>query len=216
MSSLSQTTSIKSFEHVNVVPIIRTAKALPAALAITATLLYAMQAMIAIDAEPIAEEPTKPLVDIYLKEMVLETQHLEKPEPIEPPSVEPDFPKFVAPISDGGEVLPIPGVGEVNLTADDIQIGMDTGGAIPHIQVAPKYPSRALTRGIEGFVDVQFDVTEFGATENIRVLRAEPEGVFERSALQAVKRWKYKPMMQDGESVGSPNHRDRIRFKLQK
>lgn len=55
------------------------------------------------------------------------------------------------------------------------------------------YPARAAAAGVEGWVEVQFDVTTAGAPENLRVIAAQPPGVFDSAALAAIKRSRFTP-----------------------
>jgi protein TonB len=59
------------------------------------------------------------------------------------------------------------------------------------LAVEPQYPPSAVSRGIEGFVEVSFTVTALGLVENANVIGAEPPGVFEQAALAAISRWRY-------------------------
>jgi TonB family protein len=81
--------------------------------------------------------------------------------------------------------------------------------------VAPSYPDRAREREIEGWVDLEFTVNKDGTTSNGVVKAAEPEGVFDRSALQAVERWRYEPRVVNGQVVDQRVHA-RLRFQLEK
>lgn len=90
------------------------------------------------------------------------------------------------------------------------------GQMVPIIRIAPQYPQAAAARGLEGYVDVMFDVTAMGTTENIRILEAVPSTIFNRSVLKAVKGWRYKPNVVDGSPVATPNVRDRVRFNMEK
>jgi protein TonB len=66
--------------------------------------------------------------------------------------------------------------------------------------VAPVYPADMRKARIEGTVTLIFVLNEQGAVEDPRVQRASrPE--FERPALDAVRKWKFKPGMKDGEPV---------------
>lgn len=58
--------------------------------------------------------------------------------------------------------------------------------AIPIFRVDAVYPSRALMQGIEGFVDLIFDVDEIGATKNIQLIASDPPRTFDRAASKAV------------------------------
>ncbi|MFL0796306.1 MAG: TonB family protein [Cellvibrionaceae bacterium] len=96
------------------------------------------------------------------------------------------------------------------------KIGMGDGALMPFYRVPPRYPERAITRGIEGYVDLVFDVTPTGATTNIRVTYAEPVGYFEKAATKAIKRWKYKPQVVDGLPQAARDQATRLEFQLEK
>lgn len=76
------------------------------------------------------------------------------------------------------------------------------------------WPERATRLGIrEGWVLVEFDVSETGGVENARVIDAAPHGVFEASALRAIGRWCYRPALQDGSAVTRTGTRVRLSFE---
>lgn len=85
---------------------------------------------------------------------------------------------------------------------------------IPLIRTTANYPSRALARGIEGFVELSFTVDRFGNVADPIVLNAVPEGIFERAALQSIERWKYSPAMNNGMAVETHDVRQRIVFQI--
>lgn len=85
---------------------------------------------------------------------------------------------------------------------------------LPIVKVAPIYPDRALKEGIEGDVLLEFVVTETGAVRDAVVLEANPSGVFERAALKAVLKFKYKPRIVDGRPVETTGVRNRIAFEI--
>ena len=62
-------------------------------------------------------------------------------------------------------------------------------------KVDPKYPRRALERGIEGKVTLQYDVSNKGHVVDPIVLEAKPPGIFNRAALNAILRYQYKPFV---------------------
>ncbi len=86
---------------------------------------------------------------------------------------------------------------------------------IPLVRIKPRYPMRALSRGIEGWVRVEFTITETGTVKNAKVVESQPDSVFDRAALKAVARYKFKPKIIDGKAV---EHRAvlPIQFKLSK
>ena len=98
--------------------------------------------------------------------------------------------------------------------------GADTGASdgefLPIVKVAPNYPRRAAAKGIEGYVVVEFTVTALGTVENPRVIEADPQGVFDREALAAVSKFKYKPKVENGQPVAVPGVKNVIRFELEK
>jgi protein TonB len=81
--------------------------------------------------------------------------------------------------------------------------------------VAPQFPDVARARGIDGWVDLQFVVGSDGAVSDVAVVGAQPVGIFEQAALDAVHRWRYQPVMHDGHAV-SQHARVRLRFTVQR
>jgi len=73
---------------------------------------------------------------------------------------------------------------------------------------APAYPDRARERGTEGWVDLEFTVTNDGSTRDIVVRSAEPAGTFDIAAISAVRRWRYEPR------VAEQRVEARLRFRL--
>ncbi|MDM3869862.1 TonB family protein [Porticoccus sp. W117] len=82
--------------------------------------------------------------------------------------------------------------------------------------VAARYPREALEKELEGYVDVIFDITITGTTTNIRVLAAEPARVFNRNAIKAVRKWRYRPQVESGKAVMVTDVVARIHFELEK
>jgi len=80
--------------------------------------------------------------------------------------------------------------------------------------VAPQFPIAARTRAVSGWVDVQFIVKVDGSVEDIAVVRAEPAGLFEESATEAVHKWRYRPILRNGQPINQ-RARVRVRFALQ-
>ena len=66
-------------------------------------------------------------------------------------------------------------------------------GPIPISRQNPAYPFGALSRGIEGSVLLEYVVDARGRVVSPRVLEATPPGVFDRTALEALSRWRYEP-----------------------
>ena len=81
--------------------------------------------------------------------------------------------------------------------------------------VAPKFPDIARAHNIDGWVDLQFLVDTDGAVTDVKVVGAQPVGIFEQVALDAVHHWRYLPQMHDGKALGQ-RARVRLRFTVQR
>ena len=90
------------------------------------------------------------------------------------------------------------------------------GEYLPIVKVAPLYPQSASSRGIEGYVLLEFTVTETGATADPIVIESQPKGVFDQAATKAVLKFKYKPRVENGLPIRVPGVRHVITFKLDK
>jgi len=81
--------------------------------------------------------------------------------------------------------------------------------------LAPQFPDVARKRGLDGWVDLQFVVGSDGAVSDVAVVGAQPVGVFEQAALDAVRHWRYQPVLRAGQTV-SQHARVRLRFTVQR
>lgn len=67
-------------------------------------------------------------------------------------------------------------------------------------QVAPTYPTELKKAKVEGVVTLLFVLDETGRVEDPRVENStRPE--FEKPALEAIRKWRYRPGMKDGQAV---------------
>jgi len=80
--------------------------------------------------------------------------------------------------------------------------------------VPPEFPRSAREKSINGWVDVQFLVRTDGTVGDASIVGAQPVGIFEQSALDAVRRWRYRPVVQGGQPVSQHTH-VRVRFAMQ-
>lgn len=81
------------------------------------------------------------------------------------------------------------------------QPGGPESEVMPLNDVSPEYPRYALQRGIEGHVKLAFTINRAGAVENVRVIEASPQNVFEREARRAAVRWRFAPRTEGGLAV---------------
>ena len=140
---------------------------------------------------------------------------IRKPEPQPPPVEPPVSPPRPEPGGRGVEILPPTPLEPAPPDGELVGNYLDDGTYLPIVRVAPTYPRRALTRGIEGWVLVEFVVTETGTVRDPVVLVAEPPGFFERAAVTAVLKFKYKPKVAGGKPVAVSGVRSRIVFEME-
>ena len=86
---------------------------------------------------------------------------------------------------------------------------------IPLVRINPDYPPRAQTRGLEGYVTVQFTITATGTVKDAIVVEAQPKGIFDDAALKAIARWRYNPKVEGGVAVERVGIRVRLVFALE-
>jgi protein TonB len=185
----------------------------------TFLLFMIMQSVIKSDRNPFTDAFDGKIVDFVRLD---EDQELElkkrKPDPPPPPDEPPpDMPK---PEFDSSDVSQGVDIGAVNVDID-LNIGgiggfSSDGEYLPIVKVAPVYPRRAQTRGIEGYVLLEFTVTRTGAVTDPVVLESKPPGIFDRSAMNAAVKFKYKPKVVNGEAIDVAGVRNRITFELEK
>ena len=86
--------------------------------------------------------------------------------------------------------------------------------AQPIKRVEPTYPASAINENQEGYVVMEFDITETGTTDNIKVIDSIPKGVFDDSAMTALKEWHYKPRIQGGQALRQTGLLVQLDYKL--
>lgn len=79
--------------------------------------------------------------------------------------------------------------------------------------VQPRYPTQARRSNQEGWVVVSYNIDTDGNVNGVKVLDAQPRHLFDREAVDAVERWKFKPATRGGVPVQA-SRQQRIVFKL--
>ena len=95
-----------------------------------------------------------------------------------------------------------------------IDLGKD-GGIIPIVTIAPNYPRKAAIAKIEGWVEMEFTITETGTVINPKVTKSKPVRIFDREAIRAILKYKFKAKIVDGVAM-TQVATQRIDFKLAK
>jgi protein TonB len=188
-----------------------------------------MSAMVSQGRSQLADSTLVQLVDFVRPEPVEEPEPKrlrEPPPPPEPPPVMQPLPKVE---------LPQPNALPPRLRAPkvslDLPLQLDGGPYLgdmlaesgpgvmlardltPLVTPPPFYPRKARVRRKEGYVEVEFTVDKQGGVRDIRVIAANPSGLFERAAKRAIGRWKFEPQRVGGEAV-AVRARQRVEFKL--
>jgi TonB family protein len=99
------------------------------------------------------------------------------------------------------------------LVAAEAPETLEGDNVVPRFRQPPVYPERALHAADEGWVQLEFDITDMGAVENVRAL-ASNDKVFEPSAIASLQRWRYVPRFENGVPVRANGARTTIVFCL--
>ena len=141
------------------------------------------------------------------------------PEPPRLPETPPEVPPL--PRMSPGEVSATPvNIGDPEVDAaprigGSINLGVGEGDYLPIVKVAPIYPQRALSRGIEGYCVVQYTVTRNGTIRHPVVIEDQcTSSLFHKAALDAARKFKYKPRVIDGEAIEVPGVQNRFTFRI--
>src|SRR5438309_6500102 len=78
-----------------------------------------------------------------------------------------------------------------------VSLGVSQGLLIKKVQ--PNYPPLARQARIQGTVLLQAEISKDGAIENLRLISGHP--MLAPAAIEAVKQWRYKPYVLNGEPV---------------
>jgi protein TonB len=185
----------------------------------TLSLLFVMQLLIVLGESAITKEKTRHTLEFVRvkrnENLNVEEQTPDKPD--KPPDVPPEVPPQDTDTVD-------PNAPSVNIPPPSVNNNVDIGGPggmnvaegdyLPIVRVAPVYPARALSRGVEGYVDMSFTVTTAGTVKDPIVLFST-SSLFERAATRAVLKFKYKPRVTDGIPVEVSGVKTRISFEIE-
>jgi len=188
-------------------------------LAVTLSLLFIMHLLIEHAEDAINKERTRYQLD-FVRIKRNETLNVddytpEKPPP--PPELPPEIPPqdmdSIDPNAPTINIAPPPVVADV-IVGGPGSMNIAEGDYLPIVRVAPVYPARALSRGIEGYVDMSFTVTTAGTVRDPIVLFST-SSLFERASTRAVLKFKYKPRVVDGVPVDVSGVKTRISFQIE-
>lgn len=188
------------------------------AIPVAGGLFFIMQYLIASADPKIDDQKRTRLPDIFMPDVEISTNLAEtkpdKPDEVDEPPPDLSTPDLemdmnleainMAPAHSVELVI----VGTGGLSASD-------GEYLPIVKVAPIYPRRAQTRGIEGYCIIEYVVTRSGAIRDPQVVDCQPSGVFERASLRASLKFKYKPRVVDGEAIEVAGVQNKFTYELE-
>lgn len=201
----------------------RLVAAIAAAVVATFAIFLIMQKLIASGATELSPEGERHVIDfVRVKEQEKIKQKDRKPEPPPKPEKEPPKPEMpqntdmdLSPNTQGMSVAKVAFQSDIDISAG-ISSGAGSGEYLPIVKVDPVYPRRALRRGIEGYAVVEYTVTESGSVKDPKIVEADPPGIFDRVAIDAAKKYKYRPKMMNNKPMAVSGVRTIIWFKLDK
>jgi|TARA_B100001778_G_scaffold226110_1_gene187737 protein TonB len=192
------------------------ASAIPIAALITVFLFLVMQALVSSNEFDLGEETASINISFLRQLQDTETQTAKKKPNRPEQEQEPDPPEMDIPETPrpemSSESVSTPDFGGPQFGAFSASTDADV---LPIVKVPPQYPRRATQRGIEGWVLVEFTITETGAVINPIVIDADPPGIFNRSAMRTIVKWKYKPRIVGGKAVPRPGVQHLITYELE-
>lgn len=186
---------------------------------ITLALFWIMQALVGV-AYQLRDPKPPPVVDFVR----LKRDAAPEPKKREMPNrAPPEAPPPPLQITPSNQLDPGEGVAEIlgGLdTSAEIEAAATLGGGgsdrdvVPLVRIEPQYPMRAAQSGIEGWVVVRFTISAAGTVKDAVVESSDPRSVFDEAALQAVRKWRYSPKIEDGVPVERPGITLRFDFDL--
>ena len=194
----------------------RYASAVTSGTLITFSLLWVMQTLI--DLQPGAQSEPR-------QRHALDWVYVPKPaDPVKPDQPDIDKEKLTTVLptpatgapgsSETGIPVSIPTTSPGPVANGPVTLGVPDNPLITIVRVQPTYPPAAEQRGLEGWVDVRFDVTANGLVTNV-VVTGSSHGIFERAAIKAAERFRYKAPVIDGVPQAVTGINYRFRFDME-
>ena len=189
--------------------------------AVTTTVLFlVMQYLVQGNEVPLEEKSMRKIADIVMGDSEIEVNAKEK-KPDKPQEAEEQPPEIEQPElqdmdvnADGINIMPSLKT-DLNLTQGPGLLASD-GEYLPMAKVQPQYPRRALSRNVEGYCIVEYTVTKAGSVRDSVVIDCSPKGMFERASVKASLKFKYKPRVENGETVEVSGVRNKFTYRLAK
>jgi protein TonB len=190
------------------------------AMAVTLSLFWLMQYLIETADRTLNDDGAGNLVDFVRvkRDEAIERRQLKpkKPPPPESAPPQPPTPQLdnLNPNAEKIAISAVPVETDIEMTGG-FSLGVGEGDYLPIVKVAPIYPNRALTRGIEGYCVVQYTVTRQGTIKDPVVIETQcTSTLFHRASVNAALKFKYKPRIMDGEAVEVPGVQNKFTYEI--
>lgn len=202
----------------------------PLGILVALSLFYLMYFMISSGSGDLRKAENVTVVNFIRlqKEEIIETRKRAIPKKPPPPKEPPPPPKMKL------SKAPAPNAPDLKMEMPDITtpgmkggpfLGAMSGGVVVPlnsdgdivalVRIAPQYPRKAAMDKKEGWVKVAFTITKTGTVKDAKVIDSKPRRLFNRAALKAILKWKFKPRVVDGK-VMERQAEQVIEFKLSK
>lgn len=199
-----------------VVSLLRYPIAIGVGLGLNIVMFWTMNSLTNVKFDIQAVEATRIEFTRMVRDTQTETRREEKVER-EPPPATPDLPQIsVNTSSVESSLVTMTPVVDTSSAIQGININATSDrDVVPLVRINPDYPQRALSRGIEGWVQVQFTITETGSVTDAVVVASDPPNIFDDAAIKAILRWRYNPKVEDGVPVSRVGMQTILRFNLE-
>ena len=190
------------------------------AAAVTLSLFWVMQYLIATADRSLNKDDTSSMLDFVRikRDESIQRRQLKPKKPPLPEAAPPQPPTpqldDLNPNAEKIAISAVPVETDIEMTGG-FSLGVGEGDYLPIVKVAPIYPNRALTRGVEGFCVVQYTVTNLGTTKDPIVVESQcTSSLFHRASINAALKFKYKPRIIDGTAVEVPGVQNKFTYEI--
>ena len=199
---------------------------------VTLALFYLMQALIQGADSALTDDKIGNLVDFVRikQDPDLQTKKRKPKKPPPPDEPPPDVPPQNFNLNVDQAAFSMQGMNAgIVIQVGSGGFGISVGEYLRIVKVQPQYPRRALSRGMTGWVIVEFTVTDKGTVRDPFVVENcgwiknvrnsgecfdNPNSVFNSAATKAALKFKYKPKVIDGNPVETSGVQNKITFEL--